>query len=290
MGMILGALLLADLLLARSVHLYGWSVFLDIWLGILLLTGCLCYSILRPLPRLIEAAQLAIWAVLVDNVLSPLILIAGRSSRPLFDRGFSAIDAKMHFSTEFFVHLAAQAPPLRLVLALVYPTVGPLVLVAMLALPFFGHIDAARRYLLGSTLAVILTAALFAIWPAAGPWTTENFAPTNEQAGVTSYLVRLKSSGPVEIDLKDSAIVSFPSFHVALAILTAVALGSFRRLRVWLWILTLLICISTITTGWHYGIDVLGGIPVAIVSMAAARRMVGEQGTNFVTVDPCPSP
>jgi membrane-associated phospholipid phosphatase len=44
---------------------------------------------------------------------------------------------------------------------------------------------------------------------------------------------------------------------------------SIRRLRAWAWVLTVLICISAITTGWHYGVDVLGGIILAIVSVIA---------------------
>ena len=124
--------------------------------------------------------------------------------------------------------------------------------------------------MLGTSLAAIFTAVLFALWPAAGPWITENIAPSREQVNITAYLLRLKSSVPLAVDLKDAAIVSFPSFHVALAILAAVALGAFRRLRLGLWILTALICISTITTGWHYGIDVLAGLAVAAVSIALA--------------------
>jgi len=270
MGLILTVLILADAVLSRTVHLTGLSVFLEIWPGVLLLLGCLCYCILRPLPRLIESVELIIWAVLLNNVLSPLILIAGRSPRPLIDHSLCVIDGRMHFSTEFIVHLAAHAPAVRIALAFAYPVLGPLVIFAILALPFFGYANAARRYILGTTLAVILTSAIFALWPAAGPWTTENIGITREQAGVTTYLMSLKSSVPVGVDLKDAAIVSFPSFHVALAILTAVALNSFRRLRVGAWVLTVLICISTITTGWHYGIDVLGGIVIAAASITAA--------------------
>jgi membrane-associated phospholipid phosphatase len=54
-----------------------------------------------------------------------------------------------------------------------------------------------------------------------------------------------------------------------LAILSAVALGTIRRLRAWSWVLAGLICISAITTGWHYGIDILGGIILTVVTMIA---------------------
>ena len=64
--------------------------------------------------------------------------------------------------------------------------------------------------------------------------------------------------------------MSFPSFHVALAILAAIALSSIRRLRIWVWGLTALICVSTLTTGWHYAIDVLGGLVLAPISLLVA--------------------
>ena len=270
MGALLAVLLLADIVLARAVHLSGWSVYLDIWFGLLLISVCWFYCLLRPLPRLIDAVEVSLWACLLNNALSALILIAGRTPRPLVDRGLCMIDGKMHFSTEYFVHLAAYAPVAQIILAVSYPLLGPMVIVALLALPFFGYTHAARRFVLATTLAVRFTAALFALWPAAGPWITENITPSKDQINVTAHLIRLKSSAPLDVDLKDAAIVSFPSFHVALAILTAVALGSFRRLRIWMWILTVMICISTITTGWHYGIDVLGGLAVAALSFALA--------------------
>jgi membrane-associated phospholipid phosphatase len=270
MGILLAVLLLADIVLARAMHLSGWSVFFDIWFGVLLLFICWFFCLLRPLPRLIDSVELSIWAVLLNNVLSALILIAGRSPRPLVDRELCMIDGKMHFSTAFFVHLAAHSLAAQIVSVLSYPAIYPLVLVALLALPFFGYTHAARRFVLGTTVSVMLTAALFALWPAAGPWVTENIAPTKEQIDITAYLIHLKSNAPLEVNLQDAAIISFPSFHVALAILSAVALGSFRRLRLWMGILTVLVCLSTITTGWHYGIDVLGGLAVAAVSIALA--------------------
>lgn len=276
MSLILAALILADAVLSRAAHLTGMAVYLKVWPGALLLVGCTCYCILRPLPRLIESVELILWSVLLNNALSPLILIAGRSPRPLVDSGLCAIDGRMHFSTQAIVHLVAQMPALRAFLVLAYSALGPLVIFAILALPFFGHVQAARRYVLGATLAVLITAAAFALWPAAGPWTTQHIEMTKEQAGVTFYLMRLKSIAPAGVDLKNAAIVSFPSFHAALAILTAVALGAFRRLRVWMWILTVLICVSTITTGWHYGIDLLGGIAVAAVSVAAVGWIKDE--------------
>jgi len=213
--------------------------------------------------------MLAIWAVLLMSTLSLLIQIAGRSHYPLIDQTLASMDAQAHFSTIYCMHLVARVPLVKTGLAITYVMLSPFIIAAVLIPTLSGHSDAARRYVLGIVIAAILTAALSAIWPAAGPWTTQDFRPTKEQAGVTAYLIRLKSSAPVDLDMNDAGIVSFPSFHVVLAILSAVALGTIRRLRAWSWVLAGLICISAITTGWHYGIDILGGIILTVVTMIA---------------------
>jgi membrane-associated phospholipid phosphatase len=270
MGITLAVLIPGEVILAQAVHLRGLSQLLAVWPGLLLLVGILCYCIWRSFPRLIETCQLAIWAVLFTNTLSLLIQIAGRSPCPLIDQTLNSMDARVHFSTIYFVHLVARVPQVGTGLAIAYALLSPFIIAAILIPTLSGHSEAARRYVLGIVIAAILTAALSALWPAAGPWTTQEFRPTNEQAGVTAYLIRLKSSSPVDLDINDAGIVSFPSFHVLLAILSALALGTIRRLRAWSWALAGLICISAITTGWHYGIDILGGIILAIVTMIAA--------------------
>jgi membrane-associated phospholipid phosphatase len=262
-----------ELILARIVHLGGLSQILNAWPGLLLLVVVLYYCVVCSYPRLIDVCQLAIWAVLLTNILSLLIQIAGRSSQPLCDHALAAMDARIQFSTAFFVQLAARAPLVEIALAITYSLIAPLIIVALLLPALCGHSEASRRFVLGVVIAAILTAALSAYWPAAGPWTTQEIAPNREQAGVTAYLIRLKSNVPVVIDMNNAGIVSFPSFHVVLAMLSAVALGSMRRLRVWVWMLAVLICISAITTGWHYGVDLLGGMILGVVTILATSRI-----------------
>jgi membrane-associated phospholipid phosphatase len=91
---------------------------------------------------------------------------------------------------------------------------------------------------------------------------------------VTAYLTLLNSHVPVVLDMQKAGIVSFPSYHVELAILSAMALSSIRCLRAPAWVLAALVCVSTVLTGWHYGVDVLGGLAVAIITASAVRRIV----------------
>jgi membrane-associated phospholipid phosphatase len=267
-------LIAGEAILAKAVRFEGLSQMFDPWPGLALLLLVLGYCTYRSFPRLIEACVLAIWAVLLTNTLALLILIAGRSQRPLVDRALFMIDSQARFSTVSIMHLAARLPLLNRTLDLAYGLLPVLIVAAVLIPVLAGRSLEARRFIVGIVLAAIVTAAFSALWPAVGPWTTECIAPNQQQADVAAYIMRLRSSGPAQIDMVNSGIVSFPSFHVVLAIFSAVALSSIRWLRLWVWLLCVMICISAITTGWHYGVDVLGGAILAPASIIAAGRIL----------------
>ncbi len=76
------------------------------------------------------------------------------------------------------------------------------------------------------------------------------------------------------MDMDIAAIVSFPSFHVVLALLSAAALWPYRKLRLALVALCAAICVSTVTTGWHYVIDLVGGLAVTLAAQPAANALL----------------
>jgi membrane-associated phospholipid phosphatase len=277
------------IILAKAAHIDGLSQLLDQWPGMLFLVAVLLYCHWRKLSKLIEPCELVLWSLALVGLIPALIQAAGRSPRPLVDGTLAAIDARMHFSTASVMHLVGQAPLVDVAFDIFYNLVPLFMVVALLVPVTCGHRSASQRYVLGIVLALIPTAILFAIWPAAGPWTTEGFAAMREQAAVTHTLAILKSGGPVVMSMKDAGIVSFPSFHVILAILSAAALSSVRVLRIPAWILAALICIATLTTGWHYGIDVLGGVIVAVLSIITAKWIASDIETApILPLNPAP--
>ncbi len=165
---------------------------------------------------------------------------------------------------------------LQTILGAAYASAGPVMAAAVIVPALCGQITASRRYAVSMILAAIVTAGIFAMIPAAGPWTVQGYSPDRTQLGVQDYLTRLKTPGPVALDFANAGIVSFPSFHVTLALLAMSSLWSVRPLRGVVLALTILTCVATITTGWHYLIDVFGGVALAALTWRTSSLSVGS--------------
>jgi membrane-associated phospholipid phosphatase len=202
-----------------------------------------------------------------------LYQIAGRTGFGLMDPQLAAIDRWAHFNTAYITHAVDRVPLLAACFMVVYCLFGPMTLAALTVPALCGYGAASQRFFVGILLGLFFGAAISSFIPAAGPWTTESIQPSRLQAGVTGYLHRLKSGLPVAVEKENEGMVSFPSLHVIFAILAAQALGTVRPLRRAAWGICVMICISTLATGWHYGVDVLCGVAVALISGTLARRL-----------------
>ena len=76
-------------------------------------------------------------------------------------------------------------------------------------------------------------------------------------------------------------IAAFASLHCSLLFTAALAahlLGLGRTLRIALWVLFVVSAISTVHLGWHYVIDDIAGIAIALLALGIACFMTGFQG------------
>jgi membrane-associated phospholipid phosphatase len=179
-------------------------------------------------------------------------------------------DHSIGLETNRAVQAAAFHPQVAKVLAAIYTLMIPFSLAALIISVFEGKREPAQRLVIAYAVAALATIAGFALYPAAGPWTVYRFTASPEQMLVQSTLTLLKTSGPLRQNIAHCGLVAFPSFHVAQCILTAIAFWHSRWLRFPAAVLAILMCISTVTTGWHYVIDVIGGVTVAIFSQVVA--------------------
>jgi membrane-associated phospholipid phosphatase len=225
----------------------------------------------RRLDRVSSAVTCAFWALLVVGVMSALTVVAARSPVPLQDALLARVDGLMMVSTPAVVRFVRSIPWLEATSHFIYAITFVLMIVALIAPALAGRKIDSERYVLSTTFSLIVMALLFACCPGIGPWTgPSGFPPAADQAAVSVSLRLLKSPVPYVLGPDIQPVVSFPSYHVIAAVLSAIALWGFRRIR---WITAAFaaaVCVTTVTTGWHYAIDVIGGLAVVPVSQAMA--------------------
>ena len=269
MACVSGSLLLIAIVLLPMANLHASGILVA--LPAPLIIGALAvWSQVVSCPRLRDAFVLFFWALLITIGVSSLVWIAARTPAPLVDASLARIDHLIGLETSHVVRATSAHPRVAAVLAYVYSWMIPFSL-AGLTLPVFqGLREPPQRLLIGYTVAALITTAVFAVCPAVGPWTVYSFAATPEQVLCKTTLGLLKSSGPLRQDIVNCGLIAFPSFHVTQCILAAIALWHSRWLRFPAAVLATLICISTVTTGWHYIIDVIAGVVVAILAQVIA--------------------
>ena len=193
-------------------------------------------------PRLRDSFLLCFWALLVTVCIGSLVWIAARTPAPLVDASLAGIDHRLGLETSMAVYAMALHPHVAKLLAIVYPLMIPFSIVALVVPVFEGKREPAQKLVIAYTVAVLATVAIFAAFPAAGPWTVYHFAASPEQHLVESTLALLKSAGPLRQDIAHCGLVAFPSFHVAQCILTAIALWHSRWLRFPAALIAVLMC------------------------------------------------
>jgi membrane-associated phospholipid phosphatase len=211
--------------------------------------------------------------------------MAARTPATLVDVRLASIDHAIGLETNSIVHEASFYPRLEAALAVVYSWMIPFSLFALIVPVLQGVRESPQRLLIGYTVGALITIAVFAVLPAIGPWTVYKFAASHGQMLCQTTVGLLKSGRPVSQEISNCGLVAFPSFHVIQCILTAISLWHSRWLRIPAAAIATLMCISTLTTGWHYVIDVLGGVVVAIIAQAIScwvyDRFIGRDCADF---------
>ncbi|QNI31529.1 phosphatase PAP2 family protein [Alloacidobacterium dinghuense] len=223
-----------------------------------------------------EAALTLPWVLLLMTMIPCVVVVSARLGMPLRDQAFLHMDEHLGFNIPAIMAWAARHPIAQHALSRSYTLLFWMIGLAALLPALMGKRKASQEFLLANAIVFLLSVPLFTAFPAVGPWVAYHF-PANAAQRLCELSIRgmhvNSSSGAVEA----FGVVCFPSFHVIWAILSAVALQSIKWLRVPAIVLAGLIIASTLTTGWHYGTDVIGGFFMCALSLASAKAILRLQ-------------
>jgi membrane-associated phospholipid phosphatase len=162
---------------------------------------------------------------------------------------------------------------------LIYLSLSLQMVAAVLLLGFTGRQAWLRAYMLAFIFAALITIAISALLPAEGAWLYYGItgAPTELPLSHTAW--------PVIFGLRDGSfrllmgvgaegVITFPSMHAALAVILVAAFWPVPIARFLAVTINSLVLAATPIDGSHYFVDVLAGIGIAALCVAAARALV----------------
>jgi membrane-associated phospholipid phosphatase len=203
-----------------------------------------------------------------------LMYAIAATGHPLVDPELTRFDAALGYHVSAVVGWVRAHPTANISFTAAYVTLMPQTLLAIIVLGLFGDGIALRKFILRFMACALITAGLFLWFPAAGPFTIQGYQPTSAQTHYLTHFRAMRDGATLTLRWKEvEGLITFPSFHATWAVLLALAYWKRRLLFPLFAALNAIVVVSTLTTGWHYLIDVLSGIAVSLLAFVLLRPL-----------------
>ena len=240
-------------------------------------------ALLTPFAVIFECRKIATFVNLLSGFLCmvafsaflSILTYAGTSlNAPLADEWLIACDSALGIHLPAIVVWTAAHPVVKCMFDVAYPSV---MLSTLLAIVLLGLDQDRRRmqeFVLQFMLAGLLTTLVFLRLPAAGPFAVYGYELRPDQQRFLEHFDALRSGQFRHVSLNNvEGLITFPSFHTSWALLLAWGFRHYRWLRMPMLVLNLMVVVSTLTTGWHYASDIVGGTAVAVTAVLVTRGL-----------------
>jgi membrane-associated phospholipid phosphatase len=224
-------------------------------------------------------ARVGVFTALTGIAAGTYMYLAASTALPLQDARLASLDEALGFDWPGFLAAANSSPAISRILVTAYHSALPQLLALYLLLCFSRRERRLAEFLTLLSVTSVAVGALMLLLPAAGAYA--HFRPPRElfdgfsgNAGMWHYetLMRLRTQSAPLLDFRQvEGLVTFPSFHTVLAIITAYAFRGFRFLAIPAVILNGIVIVSTLPEGGHFLVDVIAGAIIAIVGVALVR-------------------
>jgi membrane-associated phospholipid phosphatase len=230
----------------------------------------------REAQKCFHVVMMVFWIVVITNFHFFPMYMAARQDVPMSDAWLARMDQMIGIEVPAVMKWLRPYAAFNNFMLTVYGTLIPLMTLATVLPPLLNRMDKAKEYAIACLVAAAIALPAFACFQAVGPWDYYGYDPVIPSLSAkASMLAALKTDAWFQIDVTNrDGLITFPSFHVVLTVLAAVTLWNVRYLRWPATIWATLIVISTVTTGIHYLVDVVGGLAVAFVAYGLAQAYV----------------
>lgn len=193
-------------------------------------------------------------------------------SCPLVDGRLATFDAWCGVRVPDAVNWANEHPTAGILLRLAYDSLLYQTAAVVMLLGLRGQRQYLESFVLTFMLAAVLALALYVVMPACGPFVEYGMTASADQERFLDHFFSLRDGSRAVISYRGAeGLITFPSFHVAWGLLMVWAVRANRIALLGFAVLNVMLVISTMTTGWHYLADVLGGAAVAAIAIFCAN-------------------
>lgn len=211
-------------------------------------------------------------------------------SLPFADHALVRLDAAVGFDWRRAFALYQDRPWLLELSTQAYRSFFKQLLILPVILILTGHATRFWTFLTAWALSSLITATVFAVAPAVGPYLYFGVTPDDIPGFYREYpwqtagiIAGIKSGELNDITQAMGGLVSFPSFHAVAAVLFTWAGWGVRPIRYPVLALNVAMWLSTLVIGAHYLIDLIAGTALAFAMIAVSRQIVSrlaKQGTR----------
>jgi membrane-associated phospholipid phosphatase len=237
------------------------------------------YSAVRPDERLAAACYGAAYLIAYTLVGAVLSYLGTSLNLPLLDAHFARADAAIGFDWLATLELTERWQMLGRLLRAAYFSSLPQIVAVLLVLSATRQLGRLGDFLVLFTATSLITIVLSSVLPAAGAFVFHDPPAALRQAvgadaGIwhLKHFEALRSGAMRAIDPGAiEGLVTFPSFHAALAVITAWALWRTRLIAYPALALNVVVIASAVPVGGHYLIDIVAGLAIAGVAIAVLK-------------------
>ena len=234
-----------------------------------LMTVSIAYGCTARSPALSNMAYFGTVWIIFTNVGAISTYLAAGMHYPLLDGTFTRIDQALGFDWIGWFNFSSRHPWLDRMLSAAYRSLGPQIVISILFLCAVGMQRRCYELWWAALLSLAATSMLSGVLPAVG--TFEFYHVAIDRADHLQHFHQLRD-GASRVYLMGGmkGIVTFPSFHVVMALLLTHA---FRGTRLMLPVaaLNFMMLLSTPVYGGHYLVDMLSGAAIAVLAAALVR-------------------
>lgn len=226
----------------------------------------LFYKIFRPDPRIVSLLESLFILLTFVQVMIVFSYLVATLNYPLIDSTLAFVDSIFKVNASAMVSWFRAHSEWHNIFDYIYDCFLYQIPFIILYFSFRGDVLILQRFITQFMIALLITLILSGLLPSLGPYAWYHFTPTPANASALDQLLELRE-GILNIS-KRNGIVTFPSFHAAMAL---IYIYTFRHENKFLFIpiliLNLLIIFSCIPIGEHYFTDLVGVIPIFIATI-----------------------